>query len=99
MVWVDAVKQLSPIDIKWFYKIQEKGLCIHRKDLYKIIKDPKMPKDVKKQIKKVFQYLWSNNEKNIKTRYNIKIMNRIRTNIYLIYNKACRMARFTMHGL
>jgi hypothetical protein len=47
---VDAVKQLSPIDIKWFYKIQEKGLCIHRKDLYKIIEDP-MPKDVKKQIK------------------------------------------------
>jgi hypothetical protein len=24
-----------------------------------------MPKDVKKQIKKVFQYLWSNNEKKI----------------------------------
>jgi ABC-type dipeptide/oligopeptide/nickel transport system ATPase component len=47
----------SPIDIKWFYKIQEKGLCIQRKDLYKIIEDPTMPKDVKKQIKKVFQYL------------------------------------------
>jgi ABC-type dipeptide/oligopeptide/nickel transport system ATPase component len=42
---------ISPIDIKWFYKIQEKGLCIHRKDLYKIIEDPNMPKDVKKQIK------------------------------------------------
>jgi hypothetical protein len=26
-------------------------LCIHRKDLYKIIEDPNMPKDVKKQIK------------------------------------------------
>ena len=48
---------ISPIDIKWFYKIQEKGLCIQRKDLYKIIEDPTMPKDVKKQIKKVFQYL------------------------------------------
>jgi hypothetical protein len=37
---------ISPIDIKRFYKIQEKGLCIHRKD-NKIIKDPNMPKDVK----------------------------------------------------
>ena len=44
-----AIVIISPIDIKWFYKIQEKGLCIQRKDLYKIIEDPNMPKDVKKQ--------------------------------------------------
>jgi len=51
-----ATMIISPIDIKWFYKIQEKGLCIQRKDLYKIIEDPTMPKDVKK-ANKVFQYL------------------------------------------
>ena len=48
---------ISPIDIKWFYKIQETGLCIDRTDLYKIIEDPNMPKDVKKQINKIFQHL------------------------------------------
>ncbi|HET9807866.1 MAG TPA: hypothetical protein VFP49_13260 [Nitrososphaeraceae archaeon] len=31
---------ISPIDIKWFYKISEKGLSIDRKDLHKIIEDP-----------------------------------------------------------
>ena len=30
---------ISPIDIKWFYKISEKGLSIDRKDLHKIIED------------------------------------------------------------
>jgi len=45
---------ISPIDIKWFYKINERGLCINRTELYKIIEDPNMPKDVKKQIQKVF---------------------------------------------
>jgi hypothetical protein len=45
---------ISPIDIKWFYKINERGLCINKTELYKIIEDPNMPKDVKKQIKKVF---------------------------------------------
>jgi hypothetical protein len=45
---------VSPIDIKWFYKINERGLCINKRDLYKIIEDPNMPKDVKKQIQKVF---------------------------------------------
>ena len=39
------------------YKIQETGLCIDRKDLYKIIEDPNMPKDVKKQINKIFPHL------------------------------------------
>jgi CO dehydrogenase nickel-insertion accessory protein CooC1 len=48
---------ISPIDIKWFYKIQETGLCIDRTDLYKIIEDPNMPKDVKKQINKIFPHL------------------------------------------
>ena len=48
---------VSPIDIKWFYKIQETGLCIDHKDLYKVIEDPNMPKDVKKQINKIFPHL------------------------------------------
>jgi len=48
---------ISPIDIKWFYKISSLGLCIDRKDLRKIIEDPNMPKDVKKQIASVFPNL------------------------------------------
>jgi hypothetical protein len=48
---------VSPIDIKWFYKINKLGLCIDRNDLYKIIEDPNMPKEVKKQIIKVFRHL------------------------------------------
>jgi hypothetical protein len=48
---------ISPIDIKWFYKISELGLCIDRKDLHKIIEDPNMPREVKKQITKVFPHL------------------------------------------
>ena len=39
---------ISPLDIKWFYKINESGLCINRKDLHMIIEDQNMPKDVKK---------------------------------------------------
>jgi hypothetical protein len=39
---------ISPIDIKWFYKI---------KDLYMIIEDQNIPKDVKKIIVKVFPHL------------------------------------------
>ena len=57
-----ATMIISPIDIKWFYKIQEKGLCIQRKDLYKLIEDPTVPKDVKK-AKKVFNIYKYNNEK------------------------------------
>jgi hypothetical protein len=45
---------LSSDDIKWFYKINKKGLCITRTDLHLIIEDPNMPKDVKKQIQKIF---------------------------------------------
>ncbi len=48
---------ISPIDIKWFYKINEKGLSIDRKDLHKIIEDPNMPRDVKKEITKIFPHL------------------------------------------
>jgi hypothetical protein len=48
---------ISPIDIKWFYKISELGLCIDRKDLHKIIEDPNIPREVKKQITKVFPHL------------------------------------------
>ena len=62
---------ISPIDIKWFYKISEKGLSIDRKDLHnliiilnfklndlhKIIEDPNMPRDVKKEITKIFPHL------------------------------------------
>lgn len=45
---------LSTSDIKWFYKINKNGLCINRTDLHMIIEDPNMPKDVKKQIQKIF---------------------------------------------
>ena len=48
---------LSPIDIKWFYKINKNGLCINRADLHMIMDDPNMPKDVKKNLKKVFPHL------------------------------------------
>ena len=48
---------ISPIDIKWFYKNNVLGLCIDRKDLHKIIEDPNMPREVKKQITKVFPHL------------------------------------------
>ena len=45
---------ISIIDIKGFYKISETGLSIDRKDLQKIIEDPNMPRDVKKEITKIF---------------------------------------------
>ena len=48
---------ISPIDIKWFYKIDKNGLCIERADLYMILNDPNMPKDVKKQIETLFPHL------------------------------------------
>ena len=48
---------LSPIDIKWFYKINKDGLCIDRENLHMILDDPNMPKDVKKQIEKIFPHL------------------------------------------
>jgi hypothetical protein len=50
---------ISLIDIKWFYKINESGLCINRKDLH-MIKDQNMPSDVKKTIIKIFPYLKEN---------------------------------------
>ena len=51
---------ISPIDIEWFYKINKLGLCIDREDLHNIIEDPNMPKDVKRQITKVFPHLYHN---------------------------------------
>ncbi len=48
---------VSPIDIKWFYKISKLGLCIDKKDLHKIVEDPNMPTNVKKQIARIFQLL------------------------------------------
>jgi hypothetical protein len=45
---------ISPINIDWFYKINKTGLCITKNDLHKIIEDPNMPKQVKKQIGKIF---------------------------------------------
>jgi hypothetical protein len=45
---------ISPIDIKWFYEISKTGLCINRSELYKIIDDPNMPNNVKRQIQEVF---------------------------------------------
>jgi hypothetical protein len=49
---------LSPTDIKWFYKINKDGLCIDRDNLHMIIDDTNMPKDVKKQIEKIFPHLY-----------------------------------------
>jgi hypothetical protein len=48
---------ISPIDIKWFYKINDSGLCINRKDLRMIMEDQNMPKDVKKIILRIFPHL------------------------------------------
>jgi hypothetical protein len=48
---------ISPIDIKWFYKINKSGLCINRKDLYMLIEDQNMPKDVKKTVLRIFPHL------------------------------------------
>jgi hypothetical protein len=48
---------ISPIDIKWFYKINELGLCINRNDLHMITEDRNMLKDVKKTILKIFPHL------------------------------------------
>ena len=48
---------ICPIDIKWFYKISEKGLSIDRKHLHKIIEYPNMPIDVKNVIIKIFPHL------------------------------------------
>ena len=45
---------LSPIDIKWFYKINKTGLCINKNEIYKITEDPNMPNSVKEQIQKIF---------------------------------------------
>jgi hypothetical protein len=41
-------------DIKWFYKISKTGLCINRSEVHKIIEDPNMPNNVKRQIQEVF---------------------------------------------
>lgn len=49
------IVMISPLDIDWFYKINEDGLCIHRQDLHKILEDPKMPKEVKREVKKAFR--------------------------------------------
>jgi hypothetical protein len=48
---------ISPIDIKWFYKINKSGLCINRKDLHMILEDRKIPKDVKKTVLRIFSHL------------------------------------------
>ena len=45
---------ISPIDIKWFYKINKTGLCINRGELHKIIEDPNNPNYLKRQIQEVF---------------------------------------------
>jgi hypothetical protein len=39
---------ISPVDIQWFFKINESGICINRKDLHMIIEDRNMLKDAKK---------------------------------------------------
>ncbi len=54
---VKQTDMISPVDIKWFYKINKNGLCINITDLHMIIKDPNMSNDVKKEIKKIFPNL------------------------------------------
>ena len=39
--------------MKWFYKINEIGLCINRSEIYKITEDSNMPNRVKEQIQKI----------------------------------------------
>ena len=48
---------ISPKDINWFYKINETGLCVNRNDLHRLIEDPNIPRDVKKEITKIFSTL------------------------------------------
>jgi hypothetical protein len=48
---------ISPIDIKWFYKISETGLCINRNDLHMITEDSNIPAEVKKELTMVFSHL------------------------------------------
>ncbi|MDQ6667393.1 MAG: hypothetical protein M3Y53_04095 [Thermoproteota archaeon] len=48
---------ISPIDIKWFYRVCETGLCINRNDLHKIVGDSNIPPEVKKEITKIFPHL------------------------------------------
>jgi hypothetical protein len=50
---------ISLLDVKWFYKINDSGLCINRKDLHMLIKDTNMPKEVKKTILRIFSHLMS----------------------------------------
>jgi hypothetical protein len=42
-------KDPSLCDVKGCNK-EEDGLCIHRHDLHKILEDPKMPKEVKREV-------------------------------------------------
>jgi hypothetical protein len=42
------------MDIKWFYIVNKKGLCINRIDIHMIMDDPNMPENVKKQIENWF---------------------------------------------
>jgi hypothetical protein len=48
---------ISLVDIQWFYKINESGLYINRKDLHMTLKDRNMPKDVKKIVLRIFPHL------------------------------------------
>jgi hypothetical protein len=50
-------QELEKVENIRFYKISEKGLSINRKDLNEIIEDPNMPRDVKREITKIFPHL------------------------------------------
>jgi hypothetical protein len=52
---------INSIDIKWFYKINESGLCINRMGLHMVIEDQNMPKYVKKTILRIFPHLEGRN--------------------------------------
>lgn len=51
------VDVVSEINIEWFYRISPEGLAINEADMYKILEDRNMPKEVKEIVKKTFPQL------------------------------------------
>ena len=52
-----SIATISDKDIEWLYKISPNGLAINEKDLYKMLDDKNMPKEVKEAVKEVFPEL------------------------------------------
>ena len=54
---------VDPIDIKWFYKISETGLCINKNEIHKIIEDlgyGTADKDKFSEARKHIHHNWKN---------------------------------------